>query len=147
MRVLRAIAVSSLAIPALVFLVFLGAGLVVLGLELASSGKYSNGWIGIIYAGGVYACFAALLSTIPTIVIGIPASLMARKYGLLNNKTVLIGAGILGGMFLGVSAILFFETGDNVKVFLSGVAAGGIGGLLNGYVFLKYMKPIAREQI
>ena len=140
MRIFRAIVISSLSIPALIFLVFLGIGIVFLGVELTHSGKYSNGWLGLVYAGLMYAYFSAFLSTIPTIVFGLPMSLVADRYGLTNRKVVLIGGAITGGLFLDVAATLLFETGG-IELFLWAMLAGSIGGLLNGYVFLKYTKP------
>ena len=140
MKILRAIVISSISIPVLVFFVFLAAGLVLLVSELVGSGKYSNGWLGIVYAGAVYTYLAALISTIPTIVLGLPTSLIASKYGILNSKVILVGAAIIGGIYLGVSSLLFFKA-FNLQIFLWSVLAGGCGGVLNGYVFLRAVKP------
>ena len=139
-KILRAIVISSLSIPALVFFVFLAAGLVFLVSELVGSGKYSNGWLGIVYAGAVYTYLAALVSTIPTIVLGLPTSLIASKYGILNSRVILVGAVIIGGIYLGVSSLLFFKA-FNLEIFLWSVLAGGCGGMFNGYILLRVVNP------
>ena len=140
MKILRAIVISSISIPVLVFFVFLAAGLVLLVSELVGSGKYSNGWLGIVYAGAVYTYLAALISTIPTIVLGLPTSLIASKYGILNSKVILVGAAIIGGIYLGVSSLLFFKA-FNLQIFLWSVLAGGCGGMFNGYILLRVVNP------
>jgi hypothetical protein len=56
-----------------------------------------------------------------------------------------VGATITGGLFLIAAAIVFFET-INIELIVWSFIAGGIGGLINGYVFLKAKKPNNRLQ-
>jgi hypothetical protein len=145
MKIIKAILIASLSVPALVFATFLLAGISFLVLELFEKGEYSNGWLGIVYAGSMYAYFAIPLSTVPTIVLGTPISLIAKKYGLLTKKVILVGAAITGGIFLVIAAIAFFDT-INMELIGWTFIAGGIGGLINGYVFQKAKKPNNRLQ-
>ena len=140
MRIIRAIVIASFSVPVLVFILVLGVSLGFLGTEFFGDGEHSSGWPGIVYAGAMYAYIAILISTIPTIVLGLPMCLVAQKYGFLTNKVVLIGAVIAGGLYLGIAAALFFET-VSVQLFLWIMFAGGVGGVLNGYVFLRFSKP------
>lgn len=140
MKVLKAIIIASLSIPALVFIFFLVGGLAILVSELIQSGNYSNGWLGIVAAGAMYSYFAALLSTIPTVVFGLPISLVALRYGVLNDKVILVGAAVIGGIFLGIAALLFLKASD-FQLLLWAFFAGVCGGLMNGYIFLRSMKP------
>ena len=145
MRILKAILIASLSMPALIFLIFFVTGIVFLVADVIDKGEYSNGWLGLVYAGSVYAYFAMLLSTIPTIVLGLPMSLIAKKYGVLNQKVIFIGAAVAGGVFLAISTILYFEAAD-IELFLWALLVGSAGGLLNGYVFHKNSKPNKRPQ-
>jgi hypothetical protein len=145
MSLLKAIFIASLSIPALVFLVFFGAGIVILVAEVIDSGAYDKGWLGIIFAGSAYAYFALLLSTVPTIILGLPMGLMAKKYGILNKKVIYMGAVVAGGLFLAVSDILFFKA-VNIELILWSFVVGGIGGLVNGYVFSEAYEPNNRMQ-
>ena len=136
MKIVKAILIASCSVPALVFAIFLLAGVTFLISELIDKGEYTNGWLGIVYAGSMYAYFSVPISTIPTIVLGLPISLLAEKYGYLTKRVVLTGAAIIGGLFLIAAAIVFFET-INIELIVWSFIAGGIGGLINGYVFQK----------
>ena len=103
-------------------------------------GEYNKGWLGMVYAGATYSYMAVLISSIPTIVLGWPASLMADKYGCLRKQIILLGAALLGGVFLVASGALFFKATDFL-IILWLFVAGALGGLLNGGVFLRYLKP------
>ena len=139
MSMLWPIVIASLCIPALIFILFLVAGLAYLGTALFDDGQYSTGWFGIVYAGAMYAYISVLVSAIPTVVLGLPLSLAAKKFGCLNNKVVLMGAVITGGLYLGIAAALYLET-VNIQIFLLAMFLGGVGGLLNGYVFFGLAK-------
>ena len=145
MKIVKAILIASISVPALVFAIFLLAGVGSLISELIDKGEYTNGWIGIVYAGSMYAYFAVPISTVPTIVLGLPISLLAEKYGFLTKRVVLTGAAITGGLFLVAAAIAFFKT-INIELIVWSFIAGGIGGLINGYVFQKAKKPNNRLQ-
>lgn len=140
LRIFRSILISSVAIPVLIFFVFFAAGFTLLLIDLAGSGKYNNGWLEIVYAGAIFSYFGILMSTIPTIILGFPAGLVAKKYDALNGKVILVGATALGGIFLGISASFFFKSTDP-EMFLWLFVVGGCGGMLNGYVFLRSVKP------
>jgi len=109
MKVIKPVLISSLAIPGAILLLFVTTGVAFLAVELVRTGGYSNGWVGLLYAGMAYAYIAALVSTIPTIVLGLPASLIARKYGVLTRKVILVVAPLLGALFLGIAGALFFK--------------------------------------
>ena len=145
MRIIKAILVASISVPALVFSIFLLAGVAFLVSELIDKGEYTNGWLGIVYAGSMYAYFSVPLSTAPTIVLGLPISLLVEKYGFLTKRVVLTGATITGGLFLVAAAIVFFET-VNLELMVWSFIAGGVGGLINSYVFQKAKKPNNRLQ-
>lgn len=139
MRILRAILIASLSIPVLLFLVFFAASLVILIKEVVESGDYGRGWLGGVFGGLVYAYFALLLSTVPTIVFGLPLSLLANRYGLLKPKIIYTGAMIAGGLFLTAAAMLSFGQ-ISIDLLLWSFGVGSIGGLFNGYVFQKVRK-------
>lgn len=107
---------------------------------LIKQGEYNKGWLGVVYAGAVYSYFALVLSSIPAMVLGWPAGVIADRYGYLNKKVVLPGSALLGGVFLGVVGAVLFKTID-AQVVLWLFLAGTIGGLINGIVFLRYLKP------
>jgi len=124
----------------LVFLIFLGVGLVFMVATLIQDSEYNRGWLGLVYAGAVYSYFALLVSSIPTIALGWPASLIADRFSHLSKQVILPGSALLGGIFLGAAGALFFKSNDfQIIVWL--FLAGAIGGLINGAVFLKYLKP------
>jgi hypothetical protein len=140
MRIFKALVISSLSIPLLVFVILSGVGLVFMVVMLVKEGEYDKGWFGMVYAGAVYSYFALLLSSIPTMVLGWPASVIADRYGYLSKKVVLFGSALLGGVFLGVVGSAMFKTVDT-QVVLWLFLVGTIGGLFNGVVFLRYLKP------
>ena len=107
---------------------------------LIKDAEYNKGWLGMVYAGAVYSYFAFLISSIPTMALGWPASIIANRFGCLKKKVVLPGSALLGGMFLGVAGALFFKSSD-VQIILWLSLAGAIGGLINGAVFLRFLKP------
>lgn len=145
MRIVKAILIASFSIPVMVFMIFLVAGIVFLVSDVVESGEYDNGWLGIVFAGSVYAYFSFLLSTAPTIVLGLPICLLAKKYGFLTRKVILVGAAVTGGLFLVVAALVFFDT-VNIELITWSFVVGGVGGLINGYVFQKVKKPDNRLQ-
>ena len=98
------------------------------------------------YAGAVYAYIALLISTLPTIALGYPISLCAEKYGYLSGRVVFIGAAIIGGLFLGIASSVTIEASD-AQLFIWAFIVGAVGGLFNGYIFMKQMKPNKRLQI
>lgn len=139
MKIFKAIIISSLTIPVLIALTFTGIALVFLISMLIQDNEHNKGWLGMIYGGFVYSYFALLLSSIPTIVFGWPASVIANKYGYLNKQIVLPGSIMLGGLFLcGVGALFFKSIDLQVIVWL--FITGAVGGFINGAVFLRYMK-------
>lgn len=140
MRIIRAIVVSSITIPALIFVVFLGIGVVFLVASLFQSGEYNKGWLGMVYAGSVYGYFAVLLSSVPTIALGLPASFLAKKYNLLKQQVILLGAFLLGAFFLAIAGSFIFKS-YSIQVFAWLFIVGGIGGLINGAVFIRQIKP------
>lgn len=140
MRIFKALLISSLSIPVLVFVVLSGVGLVFMVVMLIKDAEYTKGWLGMVYAGAVYSYFALLISSIPTMALGWPSSIIANRFGCLNKKVVLPGSALLGGMFLGIAGALFFKSSD-VQIVLWLFLAGAIGGLINGAVFLRYLKP------
>jgi hypothetical protein len=107
---------------------------------LLKSGEYNKGWLGMVYAGSVYGYFAILLSSIPTIVFGLPVSLLVKQYNLFNRQAILLGAFILGALFLAVAGAFIFKS-YSIQVFAWLFVAGGVGGLINGAVFILQMKP------
>ena len=140
MRILKAIVISSLSIPVLVFGIFAGVGLVFLVAMFIQEGGYNKGWLGMVYAGAIYSYFALLVSSIPTIALGWPASLIANRFHHLRKQVVFPGAALLGGVFLSVAGALFFKSTD-VQIIFWLFLAGAIGGLINGAVFWAYLKP------
>ena len=140
MRIFKAIIIASLSIPVLVFVVLSGVGLVFMVSMLIKDGEYYKAWLGMVYVGAVYSYFALLVSSIPTMVLGWPASIIANRHGCLNKKVVLPGSALLGGMFLGVGGALLFKSSD-VQIVLWLFLAGAVGGFINGAVFLRYLKP------
>lgn len=140
MRIFKALVISSLSIPVLVFVIFSGVGLVFMGAMFIHDGEYNKGWLGMVFAGVGYSYFALLVSSIPTMALGWPASIIANRFGCLNKMVVLPVSALLGGTFLGVAGALFFKSSD-VQIALWLFLAGAIGGLINGAVFLRYLKP------
>jgi hypothetical protein len=140
MRIFKALVISSLSIPLLVFAILSGVGLVSMVVMLIQEGEYNKGWRGMFYAGAVYSYFALFLSSIPTMVLGWPASVIADRYDYLNKKVILSGSALLGGVSLGVVGSVIFKTID-AQVALWLFLAGAIGGFFNGAVFLRYLKP------
>lgn len=136
---LKAIVIASFSVPILVFTLFVVTGFIFLASDLSSE-KYSNGWAGLVYAGATYGYFSVLISTIPTIVLGFPAALIASKYGWLKKRYILAGAVSLGGLFLGAASTVLFKEMTMQSVFWF-LLAGSVGGLINGYVFWKLIKP------
>ncbi len=139
MKIFKAIAMSSLFIPLLVFVLYVTGGFILLVSELISYGKYDNGWIGFIYAGAMYSYFSALVSSVPTFILGLPSYLIAKKYNVLSKKLILVGAIALGGLYLSIASTVFFNV-ETLQGFLWLALAGSLGGLVNGLVFLKYIK-------
>lgn len=144
MRILKAILISSLSIPVLIFVIFAGVGLVFLVAMLFQEDGYNRGWLGMVYAGAMYSYFALLVSSIPTFAFGWPACLIANRFGHLNKQVVLPGSALLGGMFLGAAGALFFKSED-VQIILWLFLAGAIGGFINGAVFLRYLEPMGSD--
>ena len=140
MRIIRAIIIAAMTIPAFIFVLFFGVGLMIMVITLFQSGEYNKGWFGMVYAGSAYGYFAVLLSSIPTIAFGLPASFLAKKCNVLNRQVILLGAFLLGAIFLAVAGAFIFKS-YSIQVFLWLFAVGGIGGLINGAVFIKQMKP------
>ena len=114
-------------------------GVVILALELLNGKPYNNGWFGMVYAGLTYSYFAVLLSSIPTIVFGLPAILIAKKYNILNIKIILIGATVLGALFLSLGGMIY--SNFDKDFFVWSMLVGALGGLLNGYVFYSRLEP------
>jgi len=146
MSVFKAILIASLSMPALVFIIFFTTGVVFMVSEAINSGEYNNGWLVIVFAGSIYAYLSLLLSTAPTIVLGLLISSLANKYGILNHKVIFAGAPVLGGLFLATAAILFFRTVD-IELVMWSFIAGCVGGLFNAYVFQKVKRPNIGLQI
>lgn len=140
MRIFKAIVISSLSIPVLVFVIFFGVGVVFMIATLIKDGEYNSGWLGMVYAGAIYGYFALLVSSVPTIAFGWPASLIANRRGHLNTKVVLPGSVLLGGVFLVVAGAIFFKSVD-IQIILWLFLAGAVGGLINGAIFLRNLKP------
>ena len=111
-----------------------------MGAMFIHDGEYNKGWLGMVYAGAGYSYFALLVASIPTMALGWPASIIADRFGCLNKMVVLPVSALLGGLFLGVAGALLFKSSD-VQSFLWLFLAGAIGGLINGAVFLRYLKP------
>ena len=137
---IKQILISAITIPVLILVIFIGVGFVFLISEFINAGEYNEGWLGLVYAGAVYSYFAVLISTIPTVVVGLPASLAAKKYGFLKRGYIISGASILGGIFMAIASTLLFKAVTLVSIIWFAIA-GSIGGLINGYVFWRQMKP------
>lgn len=121
-------------------MVFFGLSLTFLITNLITDLEYKNNWLGVVYAGLIYSYFAALISSIPTILLGWPASLIAQKKNALNAKTIMPGAAILGSLYLSIFGSLLFKSLEvGVLFWLACIGFGG--GLFNGYIFLKSLKP------
>lgn len=140
MRIFKAIIISSLSIPVLIFVIFSGVGLVFMVAMLIQEGEYNKGWLGMVYAGAIYGYFALLVSSIPTIALGWPVSIIANRFNYLRKQVVLPGSALVGGVFLGVAGALFFKS-VNVQVILWLFLVGAVGGFINGAIFLRNMKP------
>ena len=136
---LKNIVIASLSIPLLILAIFSGVGLVMLASDLIRGSEYNHGWFGIIYAGLIYSYFSLLVSSIPVIVVGLPISLIAKKYNRLNGRIILAGAGMLGALFLSISSVIFFNS-FNEELICWAILIGALGGLLNGYVFFRCLK-------
>lgn len=140
MRIFKAIVISSLSIPFLVFVIFSVVGLVFLITAQIDGNEHNNGWFGMVYAGAVYGYLALLFSGIPTIAIGWPVSLIAKRLGHLNKKVVLLGSALLGSIFLSVAGAILLKS-LNAQIILWLLIAGAVGGLINGVIFLRNLKP------
>ena len=115
-------------------------GIIILFSGLVNGAGYGKGWLGMVYAGLTYSYFAVLISSIPTLILGIPAGLLAKKHNALNPTVILIGATVLGSLFLSLGAALYSSPFD-VDLFWWAMIIGALGGLFNGYVFLTRFKP------
>lgn len=146
MRIFKAIIISSLSIPVLVFIIFSGVGMVFMVTTLIKDGEYNSGWLGMVYTGAIYGYFALIISSIPTIAFGWPASLIANRLGHLNKKVVLLGSVLLGSVFLSVAGAIFFNSID-VQIILWLFLTGAVGGLVNGAIFLRKMKPNNQKKL
>ena len=137
MKIGKAIVISSLVIPVLVFCVIFIFGLFYVGTELINDPSKING---IFNAALAHAYIATYLSTLPVLILGYPISLYADKRGYLNKKVILIGSTILGGV---VVSFIFsgFAVTTNILYFLQVFALGALGGLFVGYVFFLILKP------
>lgn len=140
MRIFKALLISSLSIPVLILVIFFGVGLVFMVAMFIHDGEYNKGWLGMVYGGASLSYLALLVSSIPTMVLGWPASSIANRYGYLNKEVVLPGSALLGGVFLSVAGALFVTTSD-VQFVLWLILAGALGGFINGLVFLRFLKP------
>lgn len=141
----KAIVIAALTIPALVLTFFVVAGLFALAFELISRGRYSERWLGLWYAGAVYSCVAVLIAGIPTVVVGLPAALMAQRHDCLTKGSVIFGAAILGGASLCAIAALFFNN-ITVQTFLWFLLVGASGGVLNGFVFWRNIQASRKRE-
>ena len=103
-------------------------------------GEYSDRWLGFVNAGAAYGYIALLASSVPTLVLGWPVSLFAHRHHLLKQNIVLLGAMLLGSLYLGATGSVIFKS-FNLQALLLFIAAGGIGGLINGAIFFKMIKP------
>lgn len=140
MRIIRALVISSLSIPVLVFVILSGVGFVFMVAMLIKDGEYNKGWLGMVYGGAVYSYFALFVSSIPTMALGWPASIIANRFDCLTKKVVLPGSALLGGLFLAIAGALFLKSSE-IQIVLWLFLAGTIGGLINGSVFMRYLKP------
>ena len=115
-------------------------GFIALIITLLGGYGYNNGWLGMVYAGLIYSYYAVLLSSIPTLLLGLPISLLVKKYNVLEDRTILLGAAILGALFLSFTGMFFFDLFDK-ELFFFLIFIGALGGLLNGYIFKINLKP------
>jgi len=137
---IHSIIIASLSIPVLIFVIFSGIGIVILVSGLLSGTGYNNGWVGMVYAGLIYGYFAVLISSAPTLIFGIPVALLAKKYNALNTTAILLGATLLGSLYLSLGVSLYVSPFD-IDLFWWSMLIGAFGGLFNGYVFLSRLKP------
>jgi hypothetical protein len=139
MKIYKAIFLSALFVPALIFSFFIFVSVFFLGFKLFQNYEYNSGWIGIMHFGATCGFAALLVSSLPTVILGLPAILLAQKTNLLNKKSILLGAFLLGAMFLLISGSILLNN-VNPNVFLWLMLAGGFGGLINGVVFIRFLK-------
>lgn len=134
------IALAGLGTPIFVFFLFGAVGLVFSVADFISMGSLrATSATGMLIGGGVYAMFAAAISIPATLVVGLPLSYLAMKRRSLSRRVVLLGASISGGATLVVLAAIYLWRSD-ISLLLICAAIGGLGGLLNGYAFLWFIR-------
>lgn len=136
---IRSIIIASLSIPALILTIFSGVGVIFLLSSLLSGSGYNEGWFGMVYAGLVYSYFAVLISSIPTLILGFPAALLAKKYNALNTTVILLGSTLLGSLFLSLGVAIYIKP-FTIEFFWWSMLVGALGGLFNGYIFISRLK-------
>ena len=136
---IRSLIIASLSIPVLIFTIFAGIGVIFLLSSLLSGSIYNESWWGMIYAGLIYSYFAVLLSSIPTLVLGYPAALLAKKYNAFNSNVILLGSAILGLLFLSLGVAIYIKP-FTIEFFWWSMLIGALGGLFNGYIFIGRLK-------
>jgi hypothetical protein len=134
------IALAGLGAPIFVFFLFGAVGLIFSVADFISMDSLrATSATGMLIGGSVYAMFAAAISIPATLVLGLPLSYLAMKRQSLSRSVVLLGASISGGATLVVLAALYLWRPD-ISLLLICAAIGGLGGLLNGYAFLWFIR-------
>ena len=139
--ILKGIALSSLASPALVFMLFLITGIVFYASNVIFSGSVDPApLLGMLIGGSAYAVLTALISVPATFLVGFPLAELAERRDLLTAKVVLAGATLSGALALTIFAIVYFSKVSDMLILIA-LVIGGVGGFVNGYAFWKYVKP------
>ena len=134
------IALAGLGAPIFVFFLFGAVGLIFSVADFVSTGSMrATSAAGILIGGGVYAVFAAAISIPATLVLGLPLSYLAMRRWSLSRRVVLLGGSVAGGVALVVLAAIYLWRPD-ISLLLICAAIGGLGGLLNGYAFLWFIR-------
>lgn len=138
--ILKAIVMASLSIPVMIYLLFIVIGIVFFVTQLIHTGELSSNSLGMLFAGNGYAFIALIISSVPTFVLGYPISLYAHKKGFLSKKVILIGSPVIGGLYLSIASIIYI-TNPSLESLLWIMLIGCGGGLFNGYIFMRCLKP------
>ena len=138
MKIYRAIFISASFFPVLSFSLFVFLSIAFVAIKFLQTGQYNSGWIGIVHIGTVYSFIAFLLSSIPTVIMGLPVALFFHKFKRINMTGSLITSFILAALFMTAVTILFFSQVD-IEIRLFMILTGGTAALANGAVFFKVL--------
>ncbi len=131
----RAILTAAFFFPVIIFL-----GTLVTGLIFELAGWYGSGNSqSIFYSGALYSFIALMIITVPTLVFGVPAMLLYRKYANWNRAIIVRNWMLVAAILSGIMAAFFLQLDHVWEVFLWAVS-GGFCGALNAIIFCRKME-------